>query len=54
LQVAFNCVAEGYDVQKKDWCYGYSKLNEGMPREKRPEKKRREEKPGKSTTEEKR
>lgn len=41
-------------MQEKDWRYGYGKLNKGMLREIRPEKKRTEQKPGKSTTEEKR
>jgi hypothetical protein len=41
-------------VQKKDWRYGYNKLKKGLPREKRPEKKRIGQKPGKRITEDKR
>ena len=41
-------------MQKKNWRYGYNKLKKGLPREKRPEKKRTEQKSGKRITEEKR
>jgi hypothetical protein len=41
-------------VQKNDWRCGYNKLKKGLPREKRPEKKRTEQEPGKRITEEKR